>query len=90
MFEHWQNTEDVVQSTDITKHFFILANVSDCGFFSNYSFNLALVFLLFWRGGALYHAACDRPQPGIEPTALAMELQNLNHHTNQGSPCLSR
>ena len=56
MFEHRQNT-DVVQSTDITKHFFILANVSDCGFFSNYSFNLALVFVHFWSGGALYQAA---------------------------------
>ena len=82
MFEHRQNM-DVVQSTIITKHFFILANVSDCGFFSNYSFNLALVFLLFWSGRVLYRAVCGTPQPGIAPTALAVESQNLNHHTTR-------
>ena len=82
MFEHRQNM-DVVQATNITKHFFILANVSDCGFFSNYSFNLALVFLHFWSGRVLYGAVCGTPQPGTTPTALAVESQNLNHHTTR-------
>lgn len=31
----------------------------------------------------LDRAACDTPQPGIEPTALAVELQNLNQHTTR-------
>lgn len=43
MFEHRQNM-DIVQFTNITKLFFILSDMSDCGFFSNYSFSLALVF----------------------------------------------